>query len=77
VGYNRRGIEESEMKNSRSAADSKILPVLDRESCFKIVAGTFKDVAKNSMVDLKSPEVNTFNLVSFASLHLACSLSTT
>ncbi|XP_020247324.1 uncharacterized protein LOC109825044 isoform X2 [Asparagus officinalis] len=57
VAYNRRGVEEIETKNSKSATDSKIPLLLDRESCFKIVAGAFKDVAKNSVVDLKSPEV--------------------
>ena len=65
------------MKISKSCADSKVLAVLDRDSCFKIVAGAFKDVAKNSSVDLKSPEVITFNLVIFTSLNSACSFSTT
>lgn len=61
------------MKKSKSTTDSKVLPLLDRDSCFKIVAGAFKAVAKNSTVDLKSPEVITFNCVCFfASLNLAC-----
>lgn len=57
VGYNRRGVEETEMKKLKSTADFKVLPLLDRDSCFKIVAGAFKEVAKNSTVNLKSPEV--------------------
>ena len=31
--------------------------LLDREACFKVVAGAVKAVAKNSVVDLRSPEV--------------------
>lgn len=58
VGYNRRGIEETEMKKLKSPGDdSQGLALLDRDRCFKVVAGAFKDVAKNSVVDLKSPEV--------------------
>ncbi|RWV90038.1 hypothetical protein BHE74_00016163 [Ensete ventricosum] len=31
--------------------------LLDREACFKVVAGAVKAVANNSVVDLRSPEV--------------------
>ena len=37
--------------------DSEGLTLLDRDTCFKVVAGAVKAVAKNAVVDLKSPEV--------------------
>ncbi|PSR84881.1 Checkpoint protein like [Actinidia chinensis var. chinensis] len=59
VGYNRRGMEETEMKISRnSSKDSKPLALLDRNKCFSIVAAALKDVVSDSVVDLKSPELS-------------------
>lgn len=54
VGYNRRGIEETEMKNQKYTST---LPLLERSKCFEVVARAFKEVVENSLVDLKSPEV--------------------
>ncbi|KAK8940859.1 hypothetical protein KSP39_PZI009821 [Platanthera zijinensis] len=54
VGYNRRGIEETEMKDQKYTL---ALPLLERSKCFEVVARAFKNVVKNSLVDLKSPEV--------------------
>ncbi|KAK8969036.1 hypothetical protein KSP40_PGU019389 [Platanthera guangdongensis] len=53
VGYNRRGIEETEMKDQKYTL---ALPLLERSKCFEVVARAFKNVVKNSLVDLKSPE---------------------
>lgn len=58
VAYNRRGIDETEMKpekNSNEGSNQQAL--MDREQCFKVVAASVKSVLKNSVVDLKSPEV--------------------
>ncbi|XP_008805048.2 uncharacterized protein LOC103718148 [Phoenix dactylifera] len=58
AGYNRRGIDETEMKVQKNTLeDSEGLILLDRDTCFKVVAGAVKAVAKNAVVDLKSPEV--------------------
>ncbi|WVZ74242.1 hypothetical protein U9M48_022451 [Paspalum notatum var. saurae] len=58
VAYNRRGIDEIEMKpekNSNEGSNQQAL--MDREQCFKVVAASIKSIAENSVVDLKSPEV--------------------
>ncbi|CAN6253829.1 unnamed protein product [Urochloa humidicola] len=58
VAYNRRGIDEVEVKpqkNSNEGSNQQAL--MDREQCFKVVAAAVKSVAENSVVDLKSPEV--------------------
>ncbi|KAG0488485.1 hypothetical protein HPP92_007296 [Vanilla planifolia] len=54
VGYNRRGIEETEIKNQKHTT---MITLLDRNTCFNVVAVAFKNVIENSTVDLKSPEV--------------------
>ncbi|KAK9277077.1 hypothetical protein L1049_006616 [Liquidambar formosana] len=57
VGYNRRGIEETEMKiPKKSSADSKLCDLLDRNKCFSTVAAAVKDAVSDSVVDLKNPE---------------------
>ncbi|GJN21817.1 hypothetical protein PR202_gb09333 [Eleusine coracana subsp. coracana] len=58
VAYNRRGIDETEMKppkNSNEGSNQQAL--MDRDQCFKIVATAVKSIAEKSVVDLKSPEV--------------------
>ncbi|XP_055819140.1 uncharacterized protein LOC129887920 isoform X2 [Solanum dulcamara] len=58
VGYNRRGIEETEMKNLRKASsDPNIFALLDRNKCFSVVAAAVKEVVPDSIVDLKDPEL--------------------
>ncbi|KAB5537988.1 hypothetical protein DKX38_015521 [Salix brachista] len=58
VGYNRRGIEETCMKNLKgNPKDSDPFPMLDRSKCFDVVASAIKDVVPESAVDLKSPEL--------------------
>ncbi|CAN6239626.1 unnamed protein product [Urochloa humidicola] len=58
VAYNRRGIDETEMKPQKNSNEgSKQQALMDREQCFKVVAAAVKSVAENSVVDLKSPEV--------------------
>lgn len=58
VGYNRRGIEETCMKNLKdNPKDSDPFPMLDRSKCFDVVASAIKDAVPESAVDLKSPEV--------------------
>ncbi|KAJ4811754.1 hypothetical protein LUZ62_024320 [Rhynchospora pubera] len=52
VGYNRRGTEEREGKAERTESG-----LMEREHCFRVVAGTVNTIAKNVVVDLKSPEV--------------------
>lgn len=47
-------------KNNIKDTQGSIL--LDRDACFKIVAGAVKAVAINSVVDLKSPEVDFYIL---------------
>uniref|UniRef100_A0A0D3F8R8 THUMP domain-containing protein n=1 Tax=Oryza barthii TaxID=65489 RepID=A0A0D3F8R8_9ORYZ len=57
VGYNRRGIDETEMKGQKNGNEgSKQQTLMDRDQCFKVVAGAVKSVAENSIVDLRSPE---------------------
>ncbi|KAL5983185.1 hypothetical protein ACLOJK_017269 [Asimina triloba] len=58
VGYNRRGIDETEMKVQKNISkESHELTLLDRNKCFSIVAEAVKGVAADSVVDLKSPEL--------------------
>ncbi|OEL25384.1 hypothetical protein BAE44_0013594 [Dichanthelium oligosanthes] len=58
VAYNRRGIDETEMKPQKNSIEgSNHQSLMDREQCFKVVAAAVKSVAENSVVDLKSPEV--------------------
>ncbi|OIT40469.1 PREDICTED: uncharacterized protein LOC109236758 [Nicotiana attenuata] len=59
VGYNRRGIEETEMKNLRKASsDPDVFALLDRNKCFSVVAAAVKEVVPDSTVDLKDPELS-------------------
>ncbi|XP_048135446.1 uncharacterized protein LOC115739912 isoform X2 [Rhodamnia argentea] len=59
VGYNRRGLEETERKNSKDKSDgSDLLPLLDRHKCFEVVAAAVKDAISDSVVDLKNPEIS-------------------
>ncbi|XP_071724298.1 uncharacterized protein [Rutidosis leptorrhynchoides] len=55
VGYNRRGIESTEMKNPK---DGDQFPLLDRDKCFGVVAIAVKDIVTNAVVDLKSPQMS-------------------
>ncbi|XP_071928686.1 uncharacterized protein [Coffea arabica] len=58
VGYNRRGIEETQMKDVRVTPNgSKISVLLDRGKCFSIVAAAVKDGVPDSIVDLKCCEL--------------------
>nr|GMD35910.1 Checkpoint protein like [Ipomoea batatas] len=57
VGYNRRGIEETEMKKVRKNENDPLSALLDRDKCFSVVAAAIKDIVPNSVVDLKHPEV--------------------
>ncbi|XP_022158307.1 uncharacterized protein LOC111024819 [Momordica charantia] len=54
VGYNRRGIEETEMKTCKDSSGANVMA--SRDKCFSIVAAAVKDVVSNAVVDLKSPE---------------------
>ncbi|XP_021909715.1 uncharacterized protein LOC110823607 isoform X2 [Carica papaya] len=54
VGYNRRGIEEGQMKSSKDLEKSALL---NRNKCFEVVASAIKDSLSDSVVDLKSPEL--------------------
>ncbi|KAK3023704.1 hypothetical protein RJ639_044005, partial [Escallonia herrerae] len=59
VGYNRRGIEETEMKGRRiSSSDSDAFPLLDRSKCLAVVAAAVKDAVSESVVDLNCPELS-------------------
>ncbi|EEF40519.1 uncharacterized protein LOC8283311 [Ricinus communis] len=59
VGYNRRGIEETQAKNVKDTSkDSALCSLLDRNKCFDVVASAVKDVISDSAVDLKSPELS-------------------
>ncbi|XP_023769608.1 uncharacterized protein LOC111918179 [Lactuca sativa] len=49
VGYNSRGIEETELKGGSG--------MLDRSKCFEVVAGAVKSIVSDSVVDLKCPEL--------------------
>ncbi|KAI3921134.1 hypothetical protein MKX01_036113 [Papaver californicum] len=61
VGYNRRGVNETEMKNKKTDPKySNLLLLLDRNKCFSIVAGAVKEVVADAVVDLKSPELAVF-----------------
>nr|GEV57101.1 hypothetical protein CTI12_AA072020 [Tanacetum cinerariifolium] len=53
--YNRRGIEETELKGSNSASNSVAL--LDRSKCFEVVAAAVHSIVSDSVVDLKCPEL--------------------
>lgn len=55
IGYNRRGIEETELKGANS--DLNALVLLDRSKCFEVVAAAVKTVVSDSAVDLKCPEL--------------------
>ncbi|KAF5750048.1 hypothetical protein HS088_TW03G00378 [Tripterygium wilfordii] len=58
VGYNRRGVEETEMRNLKDASkNSDVCPLLDRNKCFSVVADAVNDALPDSSVDLKSPEL--------------------
>jgi hypothetical protein len=58
VGYNRRGTEERENKTEITESG-----LMEREHCFRVVAGTVNTIAQNSVVDLKFPEVTKFLLL--------------
>ncbi|RVW72648.1 hypothetical protein CK203_050661 [Vitis vinifera] len=59
VGYNRRGIEETEMKIPKSTPrDCNSHALLDRKKCFSVVATAVKGAVSDSVVDLKSPELS-------------------
>ncbi|KAI3442760.1 uncharacterized protein J3R85_001025 [Psidium guajava] len=59
VGYNRRGLEETEGKNSKDKSNgSDLLPLLDRHKCFEVVAAAVKDAISDSVVGLKNPEIS-------------------
>ncbi|XP_056161034.1 uncharacterized protein LOC130135567 isoform X3 [Syzygium oleosum] len=58
IGYNRRGLEETELKNSKDKSDgSDLLPLLDCHKCFEVVAAAVKDAISDSVVGLKNPEL--------------------
>lgn len=57
VGFNRRGIEETKSaKENLNGSDS----LLDRNKCFQIVGTAVNSVVKDSVVDLRSPELSVF-----------------
>ncbi|XP_011655097.1 uncharacterized protein LOC116401651 isoform X2 [Cucumis sativus] len=56
IGYNRRGIEETEMKKTFEDS-SGVNVILGRDKCFSIVAAAVKGVVSDAIVDLKSPEL--------------------
>ncbi|KAI6677253.1 hypothetical protein NL676_038049 [Syzygium grande] len=59
VGFNRRGLEETELKSSKDKSNgSDLLPLLDRHKCFEVVAAAVKDAISDSVVDLKNPEIS-------------------
>ncbi|KAI3946164.1 hypothetical protein MKW98_008757 [Papaver atlanticum] len=61
VGYNRRGVDETEMKNKKTDPKySDLLVLLDRNKCFSVVAGVVKEIVADAVVDLKSPELGVF-----------------
>ncbi|KAL8151726.1 hypothetical protein V2J09_021534 [Rumex salicifolius] len=58
VGYNRRGIEQKELKLVKTnSSDPNVPAILDRDKCFGIVFSAVKDVVHDVVADLKSPEV--------------------
>lgn len=57
VGFNRRGIEETKSaKENLNGSNS----LLDRNKCFEIVGTAVNSVVKDSVVDLRSPELSVF-----------------
>ncbi|KAF6174605.1 hypothetical protein GIB67_006257 [Kingdonia uniflora] len=59
VGYNRRGMEETEFKMQKyNSKESNLLALLDRNKCFGVVAGAVKEAIPDSIVDLKSPQIS-------------------
>ncbi|KAK7343352.1 hypothetical protein VNO77_12017 [Canavalia gladiata] len=57
VGYNRRGIEETKfVKENSNGSDA--FSLLDRNKCFGVVASAVNHVVKDSVVDLRSPELS-------------------
>ncbi|XP_024961947.1 uncharacterized protein LOC112502301 [Cynara cardunculus var. scolymus] len=56
VGYNRRGIEETESKGANG--NSNPVAMLDRSKCFEVVAAAVKSIVSDSVVDLKCPELS-------------------
>ncbi|RZC74928.1 hypothetical protein C5167_050410 [Papaver somniferum] len=61
VGYNRRGVDETEMKNKKTDPKyTDLLALLDRNKCFSVVAGVVKEIVADAVVDLKSPELGVF-----------------
>lgn len=56
VGYNKRGIEECEMKNTKGNNNDNSSALMHRNTCFSVVAAIVKDIVPNSVVDLKYPE---------------------
>ncbi|GAU18024.1 hypothetical protein TSUD_51340 [Trifolium subterraneum] len=55
VGFNRRGIEETKyVKENLNGSNS----LLDRAKCFEIVGTAINHVVKDSVVDLRSPELS-------------------
>ena len=58
MGYNRRGIDQTEMKSVKTSSSGSDAPaLLDRDKCFATVAAAVKGVISDAVVDLKSPEV--------------------
>nr|XP_043613106.1 uncharacterized protein LOC122585074 [Erigeron canadensis] len=55
IGYNRRGIEETELKGANG--DLNQVALLDRSRCFEVVASAVKNIVSDSVVDLKCPEL--------------------
>ncbi|XP_041012730.1 uncharacterized protein LOC121256137 isoform X3 [Juglans microcarpa x Juglans regia] len=59
VGYNTRGIKETEMKILKDTSNgSNAFALLDRNKCFSVVAAAVKNAASDSVVDLKSPALS-------------------
>ncbi|KAG2707655.1 hypothetical protein I3760_05G157400 [Carya illinoinensis] len=59
VGYNTRGIKETEMKILKDTSNgSNAFALLDRNKCFSVVAAAVKNVASDSVVDLQSPALS-------------------
>ncbi|WJX15266.1 hypothetical protein P8452_05430 [Trifolium repens] len=55
VGFNRRGIEETKsVKENLNGSNS----LLDRTKCFEIVGTAINHIVKDSVVDLRSPELS-------------------
>ncbi|CAN6481462.1 unnamed protein product [Victoria cruziana] len=57
VAFNRRGVEETEMKQKGSVHDCHESPLLDKNECLRVVASAVKDTVPDSVVDLKSPQM--------------------